>query len=121
MSEPSISPEERQSRIERSRVVLGIGVFLLVLGTVCLFVVGQRTGIVLLILGSIVGSYWLAFPYSRSVEVSPERFRADMSDPKGGVDEIATGPADPRETKRQPGRIRRILRQRPRSRGSEQD
>jgi hypothetical protein len=118
VSTPQRNLEERRSRIERSRPLGGIGFLLIVLGVVCLFAVGPKTGIALIVLGALVCTFWVCFPYARTMELTASRFRADMSDPKGGVEEI-TIPLDPEpEPPPHAGRFRRLRHWRPRSRGS---
>lgn len=123
MNETTEDAAERRSRVVRSRPILGIGVFLLVLGVVCVFLVGPNTGLAIFVLGALVCVCWAAFPYVSAFELSPTRFRARMSDPKGGVEEIAIRPADRPETELPPGRgrLRRLLDRQPRSRGSARD
>lgn len=120
MTTPSIGPDERQSRIERSRVLLVLAVVLLVLGIACLFFVGAKTGLAIIVLSAIVFVAWTVIPYTRDLDLSATRIHANMSDPKGGVEESATEPVDPQEPERGPGRVRRMLR-RLRSRGSGPD
>jgi hypothetical protein len=114
---------EHWSRVVRSRPVLAIGIFLLALGVVCLFFIGPKTGLATLTLGVFVVLAWAVMPYVQEIEITPTRFHARMSDPKGGVEEIATRPLDHPEAGPEPGRgrLRRLLHRRPRNRGSERD
>jgi hypothetical protein len=122
MNEPAITPEERRSRIERSRMLLYVGFFLLALGVACLFLAGPKTGVAFLVLGSIVIAFWTAFPYLRGFDLSATRLVGQMSDPKGGVEELTEPEGRPVEPQQgQSRRLRRLLRWRPRSRGSAPD
>jgi hypothetical protein len=128
--------EERRSRIERSRPILVTGAGLVVLGVVAFFVVSPWLGLVLIGFGLVTLFVWLKFPYlhgefeftlgGKGFRVG---YRGRLTDPQRGVREADEKPSGAPERPARPvivrasrpRRLRRLLRWRPRNRGSAGD
>jgi hypothetical protein len=120
---PRKDTEERKSRVTRSRPILVVGVALVGGGIVAAFLKDVGVAVTLIVLGVFVLLLWMVFPYLQGqieLSLSGKGFRAGfrgvLTDPVTGVAEANDEPTDPPAPP--PGRLRKLIRWRPRSKGS---